>query len=338
VRAVVVERPGGQAGVQSVPDPSPVHGEVVVAVRGCGICGTDKHILEEGLPTVSYPLVPGHEAWGEVVAVGGEDRGPPEEGGGLQVGDVVAIDPSLHCGVCRRCRRGQGNLCEHWGAIGGTKAGAWADYVAVPVANAHVLRDFPLNCASIIEPVACALRGIHQLRPEPGQSALVVGGGTMGLLLAVLLEFAGVEPITVVETRLERRTVGQRLAQIETRGPDDLAGEDWDLVIDATGSPRAIESGIERVAPGGKFMVFGVASPDARVEFSPFRFYQREITIVGSMAILRTFSSAIEVVGRHPERFLPLLTHSFELQEFDLAVAALGDGAAVKVTLAPKWQ
>jgi NADPH2:quinone reductase len=82
-------------------------------------------------------------------------------------------------------------------------------------------------------------------------------------------------------------------------------------------------------------MIFGVASPAARVGISPFLVYQREITIVGSMAILRTFSSAVDVVGRHADRFRPLLTHTFGLDEFERAVSALGDGSAVKVTIAP---
>src|SRR6476469_11085895 len=72
MRAVLIEAPGAEAAVQVVPDPTPGPHDVVVAVRGCGICGTDRHILEEGLPTASYPLIPGHEPWGEVVAVGRE--------------------------------------------------------------------------------------------------------------------------------------------------------------------------------------------------------------------------------------------------------------------------
>jgi 2-desacetyl-2-hydroxyethyl bacteriochlorophyllide A dehydrogenase len=329
VRAVVVEGPGGRVGVQTVPDPSAVAGEVVVAVRGCGICGTDRHILEEGLPTVRYPLVPGHEPWGEVVAVG---AGSPW----VAVGDLVAVDPSLHCGVCVRCRRGQGNLCERWGAIGGTQAGAWADFVVVPAPNAHLLPEgFPLDCASIIEPVACALRGQERLRSRPGQSALIVGGGTMGLILAILLQLSGVEPITIVEANPERRVLGQRLTGATAVAQDGLGEAEWELVVDATGNPAAIEGALEHVAPGGTFMVFGVAPVEARVDFSPFRVYQRELTIVGSMAILRTFSSAVDVVGRHAERFRPLLTHSFGLEEFDRAVSTLGDGSAVKVTITP---
>jgi 2-desacetyl-2-hydroxyethyl bacteriochlorophyllide A dehydrogenase len=328
VRAVVVEGPGRPAAVTSVPDPAPGAGELVVTVRGCGICGTDRHILEEGLPTVAYPLIPGHEPWGEVVAAAA--------GTEVSVGDVVAIDPSLHCGTCRRCRRGQGNLCERWGAIGGTRSGAWADYVAVPAANAHVLGEgFPLDCASIVEPVACGLRGVEQLRPKPGESTLIVGGGTMGLILAVLLDLRGVGPITVVELDPGRRALAPALVGVDACGPDDLGDREWELVIDATGSSAAIEASLDRVAPGGTFLVFGVASPHATVSFSPFRVYQRELTIVGSMAILGTFAGAVDVVQRHPRRFRPLLTHSYGLEEFDRAVAALGAPDAVKVTITP---
>jgi 2-desacetyl-2-hydroxyethyl bacteriochlorophyllide A dehydrogenase len=328
VRAVVVEEPGRPAAVTSVADPAPGAGEAVVAVRGCGICGTDRHILEDGLPTVAYPLIPGHEPWGEVLAVGA--------GVEAAVGDLVAIDPSLHCGTCRRCRRGQGNLCERWGAIGGTQAGAWAEYVAVPGANAHVLGEgFPLDCASIIEPVACGLRGVQQLRPQADQSTLIVGGGTMGLILAVLLDLRGTGPLTVVELDPARRALAPTLVGVEAVGPDQLGDGEWELVVDATGSADAIEAALDRVAPGGTFLVFGVASPEATVSVSPFRVYQRELTIVGSMAILGTFAAAVDVVARHADRFRPLLTHTFGLEQFDLAVDALGTPEAVKVTIAP---
>jgi NADPH2:quinone reductase len=329
MRAVVVSEPGVAAAVEVVPDPAPSPDGVVVDVRGCGICGTDRHILDEGLPTARYPLVPGHEPWGEVVAVG-------REVDDVRVGDLVAVDPSLHCGRCARCRRGQGNLCERWGAIGGTEAGAWADFVAAPAANAHVLpQGFPLDCASIVEPVACALRGLARLRPEPDRSALVYGGGTMGLLLALLLELQGAGPITVVEASPERRQTGRRLTGLRVVDSAGIDGEEAEFVVDATGHPGAIEEGLEHVAPGGTFMVFGVASPDAAVLYSPFRVYQRELTIVGSMAILRTFAPAVETVARHAPRFRPLLTHSFELARFHEAVAALSAGDAVKVTLVP---
>jgi NADPH2:quinone reductase len=329
MRAVVIEGPGERARLDTLADPAPGPGEVVVAVRGCGICGTDRHILEEGLPTARYPLVPGHEPWGEVVAVGDGARR-------VAVGDVVAVDPSLHCGACPPCRRGHGNLCEHWGAIGGTQAGAWADYVVAPERNAVALGEgFPLDCASLIEPVACAIRGLHRLRAQPDRPVLIVGGGTMGLILGTLLDLAGSGPIRVVEANEQRRAVGARLTGLDVVAPGDLGDDEADVVIDATGVPAAIEAAVERVAPGGTFMVFGVASPEARVAISPFRVYQRELTVLGSMAILHSFQPAVETVERHPDRLRPLLTHAFELAEFDRAVATIAQGDAVKVTIAP---
>jgi NADPH2:quinone reductase len=285
--------------------------------------------LDEGLPGARYPLIPGHEPWGEVVAVGADVAE-------VAAGDLVAVDPSLQCGRCARCRRGQGNLCERLGAIGGSRAGAWADFVAVPAGNLHVLPDgYPLHCASIIEPVACALRGLERLRPQADRSALIFGGGTMGLLLASLLELQGLGPITVVETNAERRALGQRLSGARVISPGELGDDEAEYVVDATGVPGAIEAALDHVAFGGTFMVFGVASPDVRVTYSPFRVYQRELTVVGSMAILQTVSSAVETVARHPDRFRPLLTHSFGLAEFDSAVAALSHGDSVKVTITP---
>jgi NADPH2:quinone reductase len=257
----------------------------------------------------------------------------------VTVGDVIAVDPSLHCGSCPQCRRGRGNLCQRWGAIGGTRAGAWADFVSIPERNAVLLGDgYPLDCASLIEPVACAVRGLVRLRPEPGRSALVVGGGTMGLILGTLLELAGCEPVTVVEANPGRRSFGAERTGLNVIGPDELGELEAEFVVDATGAPAAVEDALARVAPGGTFMVFGVSSPEARVAMSPYAIYQREITVVGSMAILHSFQPAVDLVAQRPERFRPLLTHAFGLDEFDRAIAALADGDAIKVTIAPAAQ
>jgi 2-desacetyl-2-hydroxyethyl bacteriochlorophyllide A dehydrogenase len=329
MRAIVVEEPG-RFGVTTVADPVAGRGEVVVVVGGSGICGTDLHILEHGLPTARYPLVPGHEPWGRVAEIGADVSVD------LAVGDLVAIDPSLHCGLCDRCRAGQGNLCLRWGAVGATQAGAWADLVAVPQRTLHRLpADFPMACASLIEPVACAIRGLELLDPGPDRPAIVMGAGTMGILLALLLDVRGIGPVTLVEQNERRRAIASRVTGASVVAPDELGDAEAMYVIDATGNPAAIEDGIERVAPGGTFMVFGVAGPDQRVRVSPFRIYQREIRIIGSMAIRHTFGPAIETVARHAVAFAPLATHTFSLEELPAALDVLRSGEGVKVTLAP---
>jgi 2-desacetyl-2-hydroxyethyl bacteriochlorophyllide A dehydrogenase len=313
-----------------VPDPAPLAEEIIVKVTGCGICGTDLHILHEGLPNLPYPLIPGHEPWGEVVALGkGEKQ--------LRLGDRVAIDPSIHCGKCAQCQRGRGNLCHYWGAIGGTRSGAWAEFVAVPRNNIHLLdRDFPLDCAAIIEPVACALRGIVQLNPQLDTSVLIFGAGTMGMLLALLLDRRGTGPVTVVEMNADRASIARQMLPATVIHPDELGNLQAEIVIDATGDPRAIEMAFTRVAHGGTMLIFGVAPPAAKVKLSPYDIYEREITVLGSKAILHTFAPAVDSVRRHASLFRPLINQeSYPLEGFNDALAALHSGSAVKIVLAP---
>src|SRR6266705_2191265 len=132
MRAVIIDKPGSVR-VGNVPDPAPEPDELIIRVGACGICGTDLHIAQGEFPPTPYPIVPGHEFAGEVVAVGSAIQG----GSGTQkfmIGSRVAVDPSLFCGRCPFCRNGQGNLCQNWGAIGDTVNGAFAEYVAVPAA------------------------------------------------------------------------------------------------------------------------------------------------------------------------------------------------------------
>jgi 2-desacetyl-2-hydroxyethyl bacteriochlorophyllide A dehydrogenase len=330
MRAVLVTQPGRPASVETVADPSPARDEVVISVSGCGICGTDRHILDEGLPTVRYPLIPGHEPWGEIVAVGSEVRG-------LAPGRLVAVDPALFCGICPRCHRGMVNLCERFGSIGGTRPGAWAEYTAVPAANIHPLPEgYPTDVASLIEPVACAVRGLERLAPRADRSALIYGGGAMGLILAILLETRGVAPITIVEADPDRRRIGSRVTGARVLAPGELDdAAEMEQVVEATGVPAVLEESVRHVAPGGTLLIFGVSSPDAQAAVPPFRIYQRELTVVGSMAIRHTFAPAVDVVSRHAERLRPLLTHRFGLERFDDAVRALSDGRSVKVTIIP---
>ncbi len=127
MRAVVVERPGVYH-VGEVDAPRPGPGEVAVEVRACGLCGTDVHIAHGQFPPAPYPLIPGHEFAGVVVAHGEGVASPA-------VGARVAVDPTLACGGCEPCREGHPNLCAHWAAIGDTTAGGLAERVAVPAAN-----------------------------------------------------------------------------------------------------------------------------------------------------------------------------------------------------------
>ncbi|HEY2965651.1 MAG TPA: alcohol dehydrogenase catalytic domain-containing protein [Actinomycetota bacterium] len=328
MRAVLLHEPS-RPEVTEVPDPAPGPGEVIVAVDACGICGTDLHILDGDFAPTPYPIVPGHEFCGEVVDTGGAAD--------ITEGTFAAIDPSLFCGRCRECRRGRGNLCRDWGAIGVTVDGAFAEYVAVPVANVYPLDEtIPRSWGTLVEPLSCVVHALDRLGALIGRSALIYGAGTMGLLLAQLVRREGVTRLDVVDPRAERLSVARRVgADGAAPTADDLAASRWDLVVDATGAISAIEDGLGRVARGGTFLVFGVAPADGSARFAPFRICHDEITVIGSMAVLHSFGRAVELLATGAVDPEPLLTHRLPLDAYEDAIARVRAGEGLKVQLSP---
>jgi 2-desacetyl-2-hydroxyethyl bacteriochlorophyllide A dehydrogenase len=331
MKAVVIEKPH-QLTVTTIEDPTPGSGDVVVKVEACGICGTDIHVLEGDFAPTRYPIVPGHEFCGEVVAVGSEV-------GEVRVGDFVAVDPSLFCGRCYFCQLGRGNLCENWNAIGvGAAYGASAEFVRAPASNAYVLpKDIPRRWSALVEPLSCAVHGFDMLDMKLATSYLIYGAGTMGLMLAQLASHAGAKTVDVVDINPSRFDRARQLgAKRVAATPDELdEPRGWDVVIDATGAVPAIEDALRRVKRGGTFLVFGVASANATARFSPFRVYNDEIKIVGSMAVLHSFGRARDLLVNGVIDCEAMITHTYTLDRYTDALDTFRKGAGLKVQVTP---
>jgi 2-desacetyl-2-hydroxyethyl bacteriochlorophyllide A dehydrogenase len=331
VKAVLIDTPH-HVDVTRLDDPAPEPWDAVVQVEACGICGTDIHVLEGDFAPTRYPIVPGHEFCGEVVAVGAEARD-------TAVGDFVAVDPSLPCGRCFFCRLGRGNLCENWNAIGvGATNGACAELVRVPAKNAFALpADMPRRWGSLVEPLSCAVRGFDQIEVRLADSYLIYGAGTMGLLLAQLAAHAGASRLDVVDLNPRRFDLARRLGADRTDVSADELDQPrgWDVVIDATGAVPAIEDGLRRVRRGGTFLMFGVASADATARFSPFRVYNDEIRIIGSMAVLHSFERARDLLVKGVIDSEAMLTHRYSLDAYTDAIDTFRKGEGLKVQVAP---
>jgi 2-desacetyl-2-hydroxyethyl bacteriochlorophyllide A dehydrogenase len=330
MRAIVLDRPGTFR-VADVPDPVPDVDQVVVRVECCGICGTDLHILAGEFPPTPYPITPGHEFAGTVVARGADVR--PD----LPVGARVAVDPSLYCGYCRRCRAGRDNLCENWAAIGDTVDGAFAEFVAVPAANAYLLPGhLDAQHGAMAEPLACAVHGLDRLGPVLGDSVVVIGAGTMGLLLLQVLLHAGAGPVAVVDRISERLEVARKLGAAQAvTDADALEGTRFEVAVDATGVPKAIETAYGLLDRGGRMLVFGVSPADAAISVSPFRVYNDEITITGSMAILHSFGLAVDLLASGAVDPRPLLSEPLPLEQFGEAVDRVRSGQGIKWHIRP---
>ena len=332
MKAVVIEEPNRMA-VSRIEDPTPSAGEAVIKVEACGICGTDIHVLHGEFAPTRYPIVPGHEFCGEVVAMAADVRN-------VKAGDFVAVDPSLFCGKCRQCRAGRFNLCENWNAIGvGSANGACAEFVAVPAANAFKLpSEMPRHWGALVEPLSCAVHGLDMVNVEVADNYLIYGAGTMGLLLAQLAKHAGATQLDMVERNPKRHALAKRLAadRIAVSADDLDRPQGWDVVIDATGVVPAIEDGLKRVARGGTFLMFGVANADATATFSPFRVYNDEIKIVGSMAVLHSFERALSLLAKGGVIDCEaMITNRFQLDDYSSAIDAFLAGSGLKVQVAP---
>jgi 2-desacetyl-2-hydroxyethyl bacteriochlorophyllide A dehydrogenase len=332
MRAAVVTTPGSIS-IETLPDPTPGPGEIVVAPRAVGICGTDLHIIDGDFPPAPYPLVPGHEFAGEVVAVG-------RDAGEISVGDRVAVDPSLFCGRCTYCQRQRGNLCENWGATGDTVNGAFAEFVAVPAANAYGIPELmSWGAAALVEPLSCVVHGLRRLAMPAGSDLLIVGAGTIGLLLMQAARRSGAAAVSVIDPDASRRDMAAAMGADAVAGTlDDLMGNrrnGFEYAIEATGVPAAARTALSSLGRGGTMLVFGVAPSDAQLPLSQFQVYNDEITVLGSMAVLNTFEPAMRLMAAGAIDAARMLTHMLPLDQFADAVQLVRDRRGLKVQVDP---
>jgi NADPH2:quinone reductase len=319
--------------VRTIPDPGLASGHVVVAPRAVGICGTAVHILDGEFPPSPYPLVPGHELAGDVVAVGpGVDD--------VREGQRVTVDPSLFCGHCVYCRRQRGNLCRNWGAIGDTVNGGFAEYVAVPAGNVYAIPDgMDFDTAALVEPLSCVVHGLRRLAMPAGSELVVVGAGTIGLLLLQAARVGGAASVAVVDTDEQRRTMAAGLGADRVAGSvEDLLAErelGFEFAVEATGVPAGAEAAYRALCRGGTMMIFGVAPEQARLSLSQFRVYNDELTVLGSMAVLNTFEPALRLMSSGAIDTANMITDRFGLDGFADAVTVVRARRGLKVQIRP---
>ena len=340
MHAVIIDAPGNMR-IGRLPDPTPKPDELVIRVGACGICGTDLHIVDGDSPLVCYPIVPGHEFAGEIVAVGSNvPQGIGTRDMKVTVGTRVAVEPNLYCGHCELCRTGHENLCLNYSAIGVTVDGAFAEYVTVPAAKAYILPEhLSFREAALIEPISCAVHGMNRLNPRSGDTFLIVGAGAMGLILVQMALRGGASKVAVVDLNTQRLQRAEKLGVDSTQTDINKLLEDeplgFDCVIDVTGVASAIEGAFAATKRGGKLLVFGVAPSEARISLSPFRIYNDEITVLGSMAVLYSFGPALNLLSNGAFDTEMMLTAALPLEDFPNALSMVRRGEGVKTQILP---
>lgn len=317
------------------PQPTPGYKEILIKTAAVGICGTDAHVFDGEFEGTVFPLVPGHEATGTIVALG---EAVNDRVFDFKVGDNVAINPSTTCGECEFCLNGHQNLCRFWNGLGVVASdGASQQYFTAPAQNVYKLKtETDLYEAALIEPLACAIRGWDVLPRRLGDHVLIYGAGTMGLLMAQLAPRTGAASVTIIDLNEDRLKVAEECGiELRYTSADDADRQKWDVVIDCTGNLRAIEDGLTRVKPAGFFQNFGVAPADGTAKYSPFRVYRDEISIVGTMAVLNSFGRAVEMFEAGAVNAAAMISHSFVLEDYADALKMFREGSGRKLQIRP---
>jgi D-arabinitol dehydrogenase (NADP+) len=341
MKAVVYDAPRRYT-VKDIPAPEAGAGEVRIKMLQVGVCGTDLHIHAGDFNAV-FPLIPGHEMVGVVDQVGeGVTR--------FALGEQVSVNPNVHCGHCDYCRAGRLILCENLKGYGSNFPGFFAEYVTVPETLVFSVDGIPADTAVFTEPAGCAMHGLETLALRPGSSALVLGAGPTGLLLAQLIAGGGASSVTVaapsqfkldtatglgIDTtvRIDRDAPENAIAALKAASPD---GTGYDVVVEATGSPKIGELCVPLTRNGGTVLVYGVTHADDLVSFHPFDVFRREITIKGSFAEITSFAAAIEALRRGRVKTDGIITHRFSLDEYPKALDALQNDPTVhKIVIVP---
>ena len=291
--------------IEQLPDPIPGPREIVIAVKASGICHTDIEILKGNYGSSAFPLVPGHEFAGEVVAVGSEVTS-------IQCGDRVVVDPNIGCGTCFACRRGRVNLCEKLGAYGVTRNGGFAEYCVVASDLVVPIGTLDWHVAALAEPLGCVLNGISPMAGRTCETALVFGGGPIGLLMALALKWKGTAEVAVVDLSPERldlaRSFGFQGIAVGSEALERMM-RSRDFVVDATGVPSVAERLVDYTRDGGSALFFGVCRQTARIQISPFEMFRRQLSLFGTHSLNRNIQAALPLLHANSPEAERIVSH-----------------------------
>jgi threonine 3-dehydrogenase len=325
--------------VTTAPKPNVAPGEVLIAVRHAGVCGTDLHIADwdawaQG--RLKPPVIVGHEFAGEIVEVG---DGVSE----LQVGQLVTAEGHIVCGHCLQCRTGNGHICRNTRIIGVDRDGAFAEYIAMPATNVLTLDGIPTTIGAIMDPMGNAFHTV--LTAEiPGSTVFVVGCGPIGCFAVGIARAAGAAKVIASDVNPKRLALAQRMGAhltLDAARQDVVrevlaatGGEGADVVCEMSGVPAALHQAFAAVRMGGRVQLLGIPKGEVPVNFATEIIF-KGITVYGVIGRrmyqtwhqMRRFLSA----GMFDPR--PVMTHQFPLAKIDEALAAIRSGEAGKVIL-----
>ena len=339
MQAIVKEKRAPGLTVKSVPKPTPGPGEVLIAVRHAGVCGTDLHIADwdawaQG--RIKPPIVIGHEFAGEIESVGDGVMG-------LRAGHLVTAEGHIVCGHCLQCRTGNSHICRNTRIIGVDRDGAFAEFIVMPTTNVLTLDEIPTEVGAIMDPMGNAFHTV--LTAEiPGSTVFIVGCGPIGCFAVGIARAAGATKVLASDVNPKRLALAAKMGAHVTinAATDDVVqtvlaetdGEGADVVCEMSGVPSALHQAFAAVSLGGRVQLLGIPPTQVPIDFASEIIF-KGITVYGVIGrrmyqdwhLMRRFLTS----GQFDPR--PVITHTFPLAKIDDSLAAIRSGDAGKVIL-----
>ncbi len=340
MKAAVFHAPRKPLVLEDVPAPEPGPGEVLVRVASCGVCHTDLHYLDHGVPTFKKPpLILGHEISGTIAGMGpGVDR--------WSEGDAVLLPAVYGCGQCSMCRTGRENICERMVMFGNNVDGGYAEYVAAPAKDVFALpEEIPLiEGAVIADAVTTPYHAVvNRGKVRPGDRVVVYGAGGIGLNVIQIAASLGAH-VTAVDLLDQKLEWARQFGASETLNPGEvervdkavrkLTGGGADVAFEAIGLPQTQGQAFASLRTGGRLVIVGFSGQPMQLDSGRTMF--REMEVVGSLGCRAVdYPRVIEQVRRGTIQVRALVTGRFPLEDINQALDVLRRGEGIRSVVIP---
>jgi threonine 3-dehydrogenase len=314
------------------------HNDVLIKIRKTAICGTDMHIYqwdEWSQATVPVPMVTGHEYAGEIVALGSEVRG-------YEIGDRVSGEGHITCGHCRNCRAGRRHLCRNTEGVGVNRPGAFAEYLALPAYNLFKLPDeISDDLAAIFDPFGNAVHTALAF-DVVGEDVLITGAGPIGIMAAAVIRHIGARHVVITDVNDYRLALAERMGATRTVNVSRESlkevmaeldmHEGFDVVLEMSGVPSAVEQMLDVINHGGKIAMLGIPPGEMAIDWTKVIFKGLTIKGIYGREMFETWYKMASLIQSGLD-LSPIITHRLRVDDFEQGFEIMGSGQSGKVVL-----
>ncbi|MCS7024601.1 MAG: L-threonine 3-dehydrogenase [Bryobacteraceae bacterium] len=338
MKALVKKQASPGLWLEEVPEPSYGINDVLIRVKKTGICGTDVHIYQWdswAQQTIRTPMVIGHEFVGEIVAVGSNVAD-------FRPGEIVSGEGHVTCGRCRNCLAGRRHLCKDTQGVGVNRAGAFAEYIVLPMTNIWRHWDnVPLEVAAIFDPFGNAVHTALSF-PVLGEDVLITGAGPIGIMAAAVVRHAGARHIVITDLNPWRLQLAQKVGVTRAVNPREKSlfevqkelgmKEGFDVGLEMSGSEAAFTSMIDNMAHGAKIAMLGIPPTKMAIDWNKVIFNMLTIKGIYGREMYETWYKMSVMVEQGLD-ITPVITHRYAYDEFEKGFQAMMSGESGKVIL-----